>query len=59
MTKWPGKKMTSVGNGVYEITIPKDAQYIIFNNGNGSQTGDLKIQGLYQIYNNGTWSSYK
>lgn len=59
LTTWPGEKMTSVGNGVYSIEIPSDAEYIIFNNGNGSQTGDLTIPGRNMIYNNGNWSSYK
>lgn len=59
MTTWPGEQMTSVGNGVYSIEIPSDAQYIIFNNGNGSQTNDLTIPGENVIYNNGSWSNYQ
>lgn len=58
MTTWPGEKMTSVGNGVYRIEVPADAQYIIFNNGNGSQTGDITLVGMNKIYNNGNWSNY-
>lgn len=58
MTTWPGEAMTSVGNGVYSIEIPEDAQYIIFTNGNGTQTGDLTLQGMNKIYNNGNWSNY-
>ena len=58
MTTWPGEKMTSVGNGVYRIEVPSDATYIIFNNGNGTQTGDLKLVGMNKIYNNGSWSNY-
>lgn len=58
MTTWPGEAMTSVGNGVYSIELPEDAQYIIFTNGSGSQTGDLTLQGMNKIYNNGNWSNY-
>ena len=58
MTTWPGEAMTSVGSGVYSIEIPEDAQYIIFTNGSGSQTGDLTLQGMNKIYNNGSWSDY-
>ncbi|MCQ2514059.1 MAG: starch-binding protein [Ruminococcus sp.] len=56
MTTWPGKAMTSVGSGVYSITIPSDATYIIFSNNGGSQTADLTISGNY--YNNGNWTNY-
>ena len=59
MVKWPGKAMTRVGNGVYSIELPEDAQYIIFTNGSGSQTGDLTLQGMNKIFNNGKWSNYQ
>lgn len=58
LSTWPGVKMTSVGNGVFRLEVPADATYIIFNNGNGSQTGDLTINGMNKIYNNGNWSNY-
>ena len=58
MTTWPGEKMTSVGNGVYSINVPSDADYIIFTNGSGTQTDDLTIAGDKKIYNNGNWSDY-
>ena len=57
MTSWPGVAMTSIGDNVYRIEVPSDAQYIIFNNGS-AQTGDLTLQGMNKIYNNGTWSNY-
>ncbi len=59
LTTWPGVQMTDAGNGVYAIDIPEEADYIIFNNGDGSQTGDLTLEGLNKIYNNGSWSDYK
>ena len=58
LTTWPGVKMKSVGNGVYAIEVPEEAEYVIFNNGNGSQTGDLTLEGMYKIYNNGSWLIY-
>ena len=59
MTTWPGEAMTSVGNGVFKIEIPADAQYIIFTNGSGSQTSDITLKGMNKIYNNGNWSNYQ
>ncbi|MCQ2515140.1 MAG: starch-binding protein, partial [Ruminococcus sp.] len=61
MTTWPGKVMKNEGNGVYSIDLPKGAEYVIFNNGAGAQTADLKIPAFGQIYNNSTnsWSAYK
>ena len=59
MTTWPGEAMTSVGNGVFKIEIPADAQYIIFTNGSGSQTSDITLKGMNKIYNNGNWSDYQ
>lgn len=58
MTTWPGVEMTNVGNGVYSIELPEDADYIIFNNGNGSQTGDITLDGMGKIYINGNWTNY-
>ncbi|MEE1317884.1 MAG: starch-binding protein, partial [Ruminococcus sp.] len=57
MTSWPGVAMTSIGDNVYRIEVPSDAQYIIFNNGS-AQTGDLTLQGMNKIYKNGSWSDY-
>ena len=59
MTTWPGVQMTDAGNGVYAIEISEEADYIIFNNGNGSQTDDLTLEGLNKMYNNGSWSDFK
>ena len=57
MTSWPGVAMTSIGDNVYRIEVPSDAQYIIFNNGS-AQTGDLTLEGANKIYKNGSWSDY-
>ena len=59
MTSWPGKAMKNEGNGVYSIELPKDAQYIIFTNGNGAQTSDITLKGMNKIYNTGNWSNYQ
>ena len=59
MTTWPGETMTNLGDGVYSIELPEDAQYIIFTNGNGAQTSDITLQGMSKIYNNGSWSNYQ
>lgn len=58
MTTWPGVKMTNVGSGVWKTDVPEDAEYIIFTNGSGQQTGNLTINGTGKIYNNNGWSDY-
>ncbi len=57
MTSWPGVKMDSIGDNVYRIEVPQDAECIIFSNNGSPQTGDLTIPGYGYIYNNG-WSEY-
>ena len=58
MATWPGVKMTNVSSGVWKIDVPEEAEYIIFTNGSGQQTGDLTINGTGKIYNNNGWSDY-
>ncbi len=58
MIAWPGISMQSAGNNDYKAEIPADATYVIFNNGQGTQTDDITLQGMNKIYNNGSWSDY-
>lgn len=58
MTVWPGVAMNKVSNDVYSISVPGDAEKIIFSNNGASKTSDLDIPGLGYIYNNGKWSKY-
>ena len=50
---WPGKKAASLGNGNYKFTVPEDAKaiddswQIIWNDGSGNQTKDLKFRNHY------------
>ena len=53
MISWPGVAMESVGNDVYRIEAPADADYIIFSNNGSSQTATIKIEGYGKIYQNG------
>lgn len=57
---WPGKAMTKVSGNIYKITVDSSYENIIFNNGSGTQTGNLDIQGDGYIYNYSTksWSKY-
>lgn len=57
MTSWPGKKMTDMGNNIFDIEVPDGAKYVIFNNGD-SQTDDLRIADGNKIYSNGSWQNY-
>ena len=56
---WPGDQMTSLGNGVFSISIDSSYTGIVFNNGNGTQTGNLTLN-FGQIYDNAsdTWAPY-
>ena len=58
-TIWPGTQMTNLGNGVYSIDIDSSHTGVVFNNGSGTQTGDL-TPNFGQIFDNGTnsWSAY-
>ena len=47
---WPGSLMTPLGEGIYSAEVPADVEGIIFNNGMGSQTGDLQLPGDGCIY---------
>lgn len=58
MTTWPGQAMEKVSDNVYRISVPSDAEMIIFSNNGSSQTSDLKIAGRGYIYDNGSWSKY-
>ena len=60
MTTWPGKAMSKVSGSIYGYTIPLDAQYVIFNNNSGTQTGDLTLSDSKNLYTYSTsaWSSY-
>ena len=58
---WPGAKMNyDEATGLYYYDIPKNFVNVIFSNGNGTQTADLKTPtGTATIYNNSTksWSA--
>ena len=58
MVSWPGEPMVKEGDTLYSITVPYSAEKIIFNNGSGSQTGDLTITDSCDkySYNTGLWS---
>ena len=59
---WPGTAMDKVQNvkqNIYKITVDANAENIIFNSGNGAQTGTIEIpSSSNMIYNNGSWSEY-
>ena len=50
--------MESIGNNVYRIEVPVEAEYIIFSNTGSSQTATINIEGYGKIYQNGGWSDY-
>ena len=50
---WPGEAMTDEGGGVWSYDIKGDYNMVIFNNGSGTQTGNLDYPGDSMIYDNG------
>lgn len=57
---WPGEKMQQGADGLYYYVVPTNCPNIIFNNGEGTQTADLKTPvDRNVIYNNSTkvWSA--
>ena len=51
--EWPGVKATDEGEGLFSYTLPKgfEGATVIFNNGDGKQTGNLKTKiGHTMIY---------
>ncbi|MDO4748144.1 MAG: starch-binding protein [Eubacteriales bacterium] len=56
---WPGVQMTNNG-GVWEYNADINYENVIFNNGGGSQTGDMAYPGPNNIYNASTskWEEY-
>ena len=57
---WPGALMKPVGDGVYCAEVPADISGIIFTNGRGDQTEDLRMPGDEYIYDldSGEWTPY-
>ncbi len=57
--QWPGVKMTKGEGNLWSYTVTGDWGNIIFNNGQGDQTGDMTHQGNGSCYNNSTggWST--
>lgn len=62
--KWPGKAMELFDkeNQIYSLDLGTEITYknVIFNTNGGSQTGDLVLPGLGQLYDpdTGKWSQY-
>lgn len=55
-TTWPGTPMESLGNGIFRINLPEGHDNIVFN-GDGQQTGDIKVEGTGKIWD-GAWTDY-
>lgn len=41
-TTWPGVEMTKTDQGYYSIVLPEGTTGVVFNNGSGQQTNDIK-----------------
>ena len=64
MINWPGVTMTrtEAEDPIYEMKLPSDAEYVIFNNNAGAQTMDLTVPADNMLYSfsgfNKGWSVY-
>ena len=54
---WSGTAMTPITSqsNWYYIRVSSDAQWIIFNNGSGSQTSDIMVDLTKKYYKEGVW----
>ena len=62
--EWPGTQMTSYetnpyGQTNYKVSIPSGATSVVFNNNNGTQTGDLTLSGVTGYYLDGSADNAK
>lgn len=58
---WPGDAMTVVEGNIYSCSVPVDVPNIIFNDGSGTQTDDLKIPTELNMFDYATkeWLTYE
>ncbi len=58
-SSWPGVKMTKGEGNLWSYDVTADWNMIIFNNGSGTQTGDMSYPGNGGCFNNQTnqWST--
>lgn len=57
-SSWPGMKMTNVSGSIWKYTIPDNSTGVIFNNGSGTQTGDLTPTANYLYKSDGSSRPY-
>lgn len=57
-SSWPGVKMTNVSGSIWKYTIPDNSTGVIFNNGSGTQTGDLTPTANYLYKSDGSSRPY-
>ena len=58
LSTWPGVPMTKEGDNIYSIVLPEGCEFIIFNDGNGTQTEDITLAGANKLYADGNWTDY-
>lgn len=56
--QWPGVKMEHVAGSFYKVSVPNEADMIIFSNGTGSQTADLSLPADENLYSQGEWKTF-
>ena len=55
---FPGVKMEKVEGNFYQVSVPNEANMIIFSNGNGTQTADLSLPTGENLYSQGQWKTF-
>ena len=59
--EWPGVDMIKGDDGIWYYDVPSDATGLIFNNGSGTQTGDLTVptdENVMFVFANNYWTTY-
>ena len=59
--EWPGVPMVRNEDGIWTYSVPTNAQGLIFNNGQGKKTGDLRVprdDKVMFVFENHYWSPY-
>ena len=59
--KWPGVNMQKVEGSIWGYAVPSDAEGIIFTNGDGQKTADLKVpqdDRVMYLYEGHYWTVY-
>ncbi len=59
--QWPGVAMEADDSGIWGYTVPANAEGLIFTNGSGKKTGNLRVptdDKVMYVFENNYWTTY-